>query len=154
MQRWRLFLFRRIAGWRSERIRDARAGFDATVSRIIAENGFEGRLDRVAFLGFSQGTIMALDAIASGRWPVAAVAGFSGRLASPQPHAPSLATSVLLVHGGADPVIPASETTKAATVLETLGVKVETMIVPGLPHTISADGAARAGAFLANILSK
>lgn len=139
---------------RSERIESARPAFDATISSIIEEKGFAGRLDRVAFVGFSQGTIMALDAVASGRWPVGAVVGFSGRLASPLPLAPSLATPILLVHGDADGVIPASETLTAASILEPLGVQVETVILPGLPHTISSDGAARAGAFLAKTFSK
>lgn len=139
---------------RSKRIEHGRAGFDAVISDIVAREGFAERLDRVAFVGFSQGTIMALDAVVSGRWPVAAVAGFSGRLASPTPLTPSAGTAILLVHGSADAVIPAVETTKAADVLVGLGMKVETIIVSGLPHTLSADGAARAGAFLAKALSK
>lgn len=134
---------------RSGRIKDARPDFDKTVSKIIEENGFSDKLDRVAFVGFSQGTIMSLDAVASGRWPVGAVVGFSGRLASPLPLAPSTTTPILLIHGSADPVIPASETTKAAAALEALGLKVETVIQPGLPHTISGEGAAKAGSFLA-----
>jgi phospholipase/carboxylesterase len=137
---------------RSGRIKDARAAFDQTISTIIEEHGFSNKLDRVAFVGFSQGTIMSLDAVASGRWPVGAVVGFSGRLASPLPLAPATATPILLIHGSADPVIPAAETTKAAAALEALGMKVETVIQPGLPHTISGEGAAKAGSFLAEIL--
>lgn len=137
---------------RSGRIQDARPAFDATISAIIKANGFADRLDRVVLVGFSQGTIMALDAVASGRWPVGAVVGFSGRLASPLPLAPAVKTPVLLVHGSADPIIPAAETFRAAAALEPLGMSVETMIVPGLGHTISADGAARAGTFMAEAL--
>jgi phospholipase/carboxylesterase len=139
---------------RSGRIKEARPSFDAVISAIVAENGFSGRLDRVALVGFSQGTIMALDAIASGRWPVGTVVGFSGRLASPLPLQPALHTPVLLVHGSADPVIPASETSKAGATLQALGVKVETLTLPGLPHTISAEGAAKAGSFLAETMTK
>ncbi|CEG39203.1 phospholipase [Plasmopara halstedii] len=45
---------------------------------------------------------MALDALASGRYPLAGVVAFSGRLAvdgelTPQPHLPAL-----LIHGQAD----------------------------------------------------
>ncbi|NTF52878.1 alpha/beta hydrolase [Rhizobium rhizogenes] len=139
---------------RSTRIREARASFDTTISAIIKENGFSDRLDRVAFVGFSQGTIMALDAIASGRWPVGAVVGFSGRLASPLPLQAAVSPPVLLVHGSVDPVIPAAETTKAAALLQSQGVMVETLVIPGLGHTISADGAARAIAFLASAMAK
>lgn len=139
---------------RSARIKDARASFDETITTIIEQNGFADRLDHVALVGFSQGTIMALDAVASGRWPVGAVVGFSGRLASPLPLQPAVGTPLLLVHGSADPVIPPSESTKAAATLQPLGVRVETLILPGLPHTISAEGAARAGAFLAETFAR
>lgn len=135
-------------GNRSERIADARPSFDRVITSLIEENGFAGKLKRVAFVGFSQGTIMALDAVASGRWPVAGVVGFSGRLASPLPLQPALETPILLVHGSADPVIPATETTKAAATLRGLGLKVETLMLPGVPHTISAEGAAKGGDFL------
>ncbi|MBW6421153.1 dienelactone hydrolase family protein [Rhizobium sp. XQZ8] len=136
---------------RPARIAAARPGFDATVSAIIEENGFVGRLDRVAFVGFSQGTIMSLDAIASGRWPVGAVVGFSGRLSAPEPHAPKGSTPLLLVHGTDDRVISAEETENAAGKLAALGLPVEMRIEPGLGHTISGSGAAYAGEFLAKV---
>jgi phospholipase/carboxylesterase len=136
---------------RPARIREARASFDAELNAIVQGKGFSGKLDHVVLVGFSQGTIMALDAIATGRWPVAAVVGFSGRLASPEPLHPSLSTRVLLIHGSADPVIPSSETTKAAAALEKLGVTVEAIIQRDLTHTISADGVKRAAAFLAGV---
>lgn len=137
---------------RSGRIQEARPSFDTVISTIVEENGFSDRLDRVALVGFSQGTIMALDAVASGRWPVGAVVGFSGRLASPLPLEPATATPILLIHGTADPVIPSAESTKAAAALQALGMTVDTVILPGLPHTISAEGAAQAGSFLAKSL--
>lgn len=133
---------------RPARIAAARPAFDAVISDIIDKNGYSGDLDRVVFVGFSQGTIMSLDAIASGRWPVAAVVGFSGRLASEAPLKPAAATKVLLVHGTSDPVIPSWETEKAETELKAAGLSVETVIEPGLGHTISVGGADRAADFL------
>ncbi|MNL59224.1 putative hydrolase [compost metagenome] len=94
---------------------------------------------------------MSLDAVASGRWPVAAVVGFSGRLATEKPLAPSMATRILLVHGTSDPVIPSWETEKAETELKAAGVAVETVIEPGLGHTISIGGVDRAADFLEGI---
>ncbi len=134
---------------RPARIAAARPGFDATLSEIIEENGVAGRLDRVALVGFSQGTIMSLDAIVSGRWPVGAVVGFSGRLAAPEPLTPNGPTPILLIHGTDDAVIPVQETEQAAGKLAALGLSVETRIEPGLGHTISGAGAAYAGEFLA-----
>jgi phospholipase/carboxylesterase len=136
---------------RPERILAARAAFDAVISGLIEEHGFAGRLSRVAFAGFSQGTIMALDAVASGRWPVAGVAGFSGRLASPAPLSPSLKTSILLIHGDADSVIPVSETVKAAATLKGLGLSVASEILPGVGHTVDRQGAEFGAAFLSGL---
>lgn len=137
---------------RPARITAARPSFDTVVSGIIAENGFSDRLDRVVFVGFSQGTIMSLDAVASGRWPVAAVLGFSGRLATEKPLTPSIATKILLVHGTSDTVIPSWETEKAQTELTAAGMMVETVIEPGLGHTISIGGADRACDFMENVV--
>ncbi|MFB9951433.1 alpha/beta hydrolase [Rhizobium puerariae] len=139
---------------RPARIAAARPGFNATLAGIIEENGLTGRLDRVALVGFSQGTIMSLDAVASGRWPVGAVVGFSGRLASPQPLTPRGSTPILLVHGTDDAVIPVQETERAAAGLSALGLPVETRFEPGLGHTISGAGASHAGAFLARIFGR
>jgi phospholipase/carboxylesterase len=134
---------------RPERVAAARGAFDQIVTGLLASHGMTGRLDRVALVGFSQGAIMALDALATGRWPVAAVVAFSGRLASPLPLHPATATRVLFIHGDADPVMPASGSEQAAAVLAGLGVRTTLRILPGIGHTISSDGAALASAFLA-----
>lgn len=134
---------------RPSRITDARPAFDATIAALIAEHGLTVRPERVAFVGFSQGAIMALDALASGRWPAAAVVAFAGRLASPRPLAPAMATPVLLLHGAADRVIPADESAVAERQLRGLGVAVTREVLPGVGHAITPQGAAAAGAFLA-----
>jgi phospholipase/carboxylesterase len=134
---------------RPERVAAARPDFDQTLSNIIAAHGLANQLDRVALVGFSQGSIMALDALASGRWPVAAVVAFSGRLASQPPLSPAKNTRLLLIHGTADPVMPASESERTRTVLQGFGVDTTTRILPGVGHTITAEGAALAEAFLA-----
>ena len=139
---------------RPGRIVEARASFDATIRQVLDEHGFADRLARVAFVGFSQGTIMSLDAIASGRWPVAGVVGYSGRLASPPPLRPARDIRVLLVHGDADAVIPVSETPAASESLQALGVPVEMHILPGLGHTINGEGAALGAAFLSRLFGQ
>lgn len=133
---------------RPGRVLAAREAFDATVQGIIDAHGFSGRLDRVALVGFSQGSIMALDALASGRWPVAAIVAFAGRLAAIQPLAPATETKTLLIHGDADRIMPVGESMAAAEALGTLGVSVEVRILPGLDHRISAEGARLAADFL------
>lgn len=134
---------------RAERILGARAGFDDVLGATIEAHGLGERLNEVALVGFSQGTIMSLDALASGRWPVGAVVGFSGRLVIVGAPKPALATRTLLIHGEADPVIAASESVEAARVLRGWGVDVALSLEPGVAHTISPQGARQAARMLA-----
>lgn len=136
---------------RPERVAAARAAFDQTLGAIIAAHGLTDHLDRVVLVGFSQGSIMALDAIASGRWPVAGIVAFSGRLASPQPLSPATGTRVLLIHGTADAVMPVAESERAAAVLQGMGVTTTLHTLVNLGHTISQEGANIAGTFLAGL---
>ena len=137
---------------RPGRVVAARPGFDAVVATLIEQHGYSNALDRVALLGFSQGSIMALDALASGRWAVGAVVAFSGRLASPPPLAPATGTPLLLVHGDADPIMPSGESIRAAEQLKAAGVRARIAIEPGLGHLVSNAGLAEAARFLDEML--
>ncbi|WP_112662306.1 alpha/beta hydrolase [Microvirga flavescens] len=137
---------------RPERVAQARAAFDATIAAIVAEHGLTDHPERIALIGFSQGAIMALDVLASGRWPIAAVVAFSGRLASPEPITPSLTTKTLLVHGSADPIMPVRESELAEIRLRDAGVAVARGVYPGLGHSISGEGAELASHMLAETL--
>ncbi len=141
-------------GNRARRIVEARAGFDRVVGAEIERAGFAGRLDRVALFGFSQGAILSLDAIADGRWPVAAVVAASGRLGAPIGPRPCVATPVLVIHGEQDGVIPAADGDAAGRALEAAGFSVEAHVYPGLGHGVSPEGLAAAGAFLARALAR
>jgi phospholipase/carboxylesterase len=121
------------------------------VSSEIEKHGLAGRLDRIAFVGFSQGAIMALDAVATGRWPVRAVVAASGRLVT-APEANEPLTKILLTHGENDPVISVQETRLAAERLRAAGFEVEAKLYPGLGHVLSAEGVETAGQFLARQL--
>ena len=136
---------------RPGRVVAARAAFDAVIGDAVRAAGLHGRLDRVALVGFSQGTIMALDAVASGRWPVAGVVGFSGRFATAD--ATKAGTPVLLVHGTDDPAIPVAESQNAETCLAAAGCPVSLTVLPALGHWVDDRGAALAGAFLARALA-
>lgn len=137
---------------RPARVQAARAAFDATLSDIMIRHGFAGRWQEVVLVGFSQGSIMALDALASGRYPLAGVVAFSGRLAfdgalTPQPYLPAM-----LIHGQSDEVITWQESESAAARLKQAAVPVETLFEPATGHTISAQGAMHAAAFIAQCL--
>lgn len=137
---------------RPSRILAARPAFDQAIGDILAETGFAGRLDQVALVGFSQGSITALDAVVSGRWPVRAVVAFSGRLASPAPFTPATHAPVLLVHGTADPVMPVALCREAHNLLTGSGFDVTRHELPGVGHQITPDGIALSGRFLADVL--
>lgn len=124
---------------RASRIELARPQFDHLIQDIIDQAGFTGRLDRVALVGFSQGSIMALDAVISGRWPFAGVIAYSGRLVPRLPLNVSK-TRIRLIHGEADTVIPAIESRKADDILRASGFDVTTTILPGVEHFIPAAG--------------
>ena len=137
---------------RPGRVRAARAAFDATLNGIVVQHGFADRWQDVVLVGFSQGSIMALDALASGRYPLAGVVAFSGRLAvdgelTPQAHVPAL-----LIHGQADEVIPWQESESAAARLRAVAVPVDARFEPATGHTISAQGAMHAAAFIGQCL--
>ncbi|MFS2223551.1 alpha/beta hydrolase [Pantoea sp. B65] len=133
---------------RPARIQAARGAFDATLQAIFDRYQVTPAQDNIILAGFSQGAIMALDMLVTNRLPLAGVVAFSGRLASPLPYQPAAHAALLLVHGQQDTVIPWSESDKAAQQLSALGVTVETLYEPGVPHTISASGVRQATAFI------
>lgn len=137
---------------RPQRIAAARAAFDRTLNDILRQHNLSDRPEKVMLVGFSQGSMMALDAVASGRWPLAGVVAFSGRLASPLPLSASV-IPVMLIHGMADSVIPYQESEQAAGRLRERGLPVTTQLEPSTGHTISASGARAAAGFIAEHLT-
>ena len=135
---------------RAARIVAARASFDTVVGALVARHGLADHLDEVALVGFSQGSIMALDAVASGRWPVGAVVALAGRLASPPPFAPPSSTRIGLIHGDADPVMPVAEAFAARQMLSDAGYQVGLEVVTGGVHAITTREAGLACDFLAD----
>lgn len=121
------------------RIIAARSAFDSIINGLVTAHGLADRPDRVAFMGFSQGAIMGLDAVASGRWPVGLMLAFSGRLATPAPAA-AVKTPVLIAHGTADGVIPVTEAQAAHAALKGS----ELVIEQGIGHAPGPRGMARA----------
>ena len=122
------------------RIVAARPAFDALIRSLVAAQGLEKRLERVALVGFSQGATLAFDAVARGRWPVGALALLSGRFVAPAPFTPARMTPVLLVHGSADGAVPSEETRRVRAMLQEADMTVESHILRGVGHTISPTG--------------
>lgn len=139
---------------RPDRIATVRFAFDEVVGDAVKRAGFLDRLDKVAFVGVSQGAIVALDAVASGRWPIRALVTFAGLL-PPMPISRSaVSTSVLLIHGADDRTIPPAESTLASQRLAAANVDVESHILPGVGHTVSMEGAELAFRFFAKAFAE
>jgi phospholipase/carboxylesterase len=125
----------------------------ATILDAWLDDALKGRgLDesKLALVGFSQGTMMSLHVGPRRAQAPAAIVGYSGALIAPDALRAEIKSKppILLVHGTADQVVPFAAMGAAAQVLQGLGIDVETIARPGLPHSIDPDGLARGGRFL------
>jgi len=86
-------------------------------------------------VGFSQGAIMALHAVADGL-PVKAVFALSGRLAGPVP-ARADWPPITLLHGKVDPVLPAQTAKATEAWLSAAGATPNLQLFDGLAHGVN-----------------
>jgi phospholipase/carboxylesterase len=109
---------------------------------------------KVALVGFSQGTMMALHVAPRRPETLAGVVGYSGMLADAEALETELTTRppILLAHGDADPVVPYAALGDANATLQRLGFDTTTHTSPGLTHSIDEPGLRLGGAFLAKVL--
>lgn len=123
--------------------REARvsAAYPALRSMLDAELAhWQISFDRLALVGFSQGSIMAMHHVATSAEGAAGVVAYSGRLASTI--VAQNATPLTLIHGEDDEVIPVQELENAADAFNDAGYTVDAYALPGIGHTINADGVA------------
>ncbi len=113
---------------------------DAFLDAELARFGLAD--DRLALVGFSQGTMMALYVALRRARPSAALLGFSGALVGADALAGEIASRppVLLIHGDADEVVPAQALPAAVAALEANHVPVASELRPGLGHGIDEAG--------------
>lgn len=138
---------------RPARIVAARVQFDRTINDLLNQQGMSLQSDSIMLAGFSQGAIMALDALVTQRFPLAGVISFSGRLASPEPFVQGHGLKALLIHGKSDPVIPYTESENAATKLRSAGFNIQSLYETGSGHTITTAGAITASEFISECLN-
>jgi len=111
--------------------------------------------DKLALVGFSQGTMMALH-VAYRRAPACAgVLGYSGSMIGPETLESEIRAKppAMLIHGDGDDVIPAQATLESASALGAAGVPVQWHISLGVGHSIAPDGLDIGGKFLLDLLS-
>jgi phospholipase/carboxylesterase len=132
-------------------VRAAAPILDAFIDAALAARGLAD--PALALVGFSQGTMMSLHVGLRRALPCAGILGYSGALPGSETLAQEIRARppVLLVHGDADEVVPPQALPMAGKALESAGVAVETVVVPGLGHAIDEAGLQRGGAFLRRI---
>lgn len=118
---------------RPARVAAAMPAFVATLRAL--QQRFEMSWPCTALVGFSQGSIMALEAVQAEPALAGRVIAFSGRHATAPGHAPA-DTTVHLLHGLEDRVIPPGPAIAAAQRLVALGGDVTADVLPGIGHEL------------------
>ncbi|MDO5529210.1 MAG: alpha/beta fold hydrolase [Paracoccus sp. (in: a-proteobacteria)] len=124
------------------------ADLDAFLDTVLEAEGLGA--DRLAVVGFSQGTMMALHVLPRRDEQIAAIVGFSGRLLTPETLEAEVKTRppVLLVHGDQDPMVPYAEMQLAGNALSAAGFDTYAHTMRGTGHGIAPDGLSVALGFL------
>ncbi|WP_156678251.1 alpha/beta hydrolase [Sphingomonas profundi] len=126
---------------------------DGHIDDLLAAHGLAE--DRLAIVGFSQGTMMALHVGPRRARPLAGILAYSGMIADPAGFAAAAVSRppVLLVHGDADPVVPVAGFHEAKRELHRLGFPVTEHLSPGLEHSVDMDGLKAGEAFIRRVLA-
>ncbi|PPR26054.1 MAG: hypothetical protein CFH40_00166 [Alphaproteobacteria bacterium MarineAlpha10_Bin3] len=129
-------------------VRAAAPVLDAFIDQELERVGL--RPDKLAIVGFSQGTMMSLYVIPRRDEAVAGVVGYSGRLVGPEQLESETVSRppFLLIHGEADELVAFDSMALAEQGLEAAGIPVNTVARPGLGHGIDHEGLTHGGAFL------
>jgi phospholipase/carboxylesterase len=110
--------------------------------------------DRLALVGFSQGTMMALHLGLRRTTPPAAILGYSGELVGPEHLGEATGKpSILLVHGDRDEVIPLDAVFLSSNALGKAEIGCQYHLSIGTGHGIDGGGLHHGGLFLAKALT-
>jgi phospholipase/carboxylesterase len=132
--------------------KSAAQSVDRFIDRELEKYGLDP--SRLALVGFSQGTMMALHVALRREKPIAAVLGYSGVLVGARTLKEQMRSKppVLLIHGDRDPTIPIPAMFESAEALASAGHGAQWHISYGVPHSIGPDGLELGAAFLAKYL--
>jgi phospholipase/carboxylesterase len=130
----------------------ARPGLDAFLDAELARHRLTP--DRLALVGFSQGTMLGLHVGLRRAIPPAAILGYSGMLVAPEALKAEATGKppILLIHGDRDEVIPVDALFAAMDGLTAAEIPMEWHLAPGLGHGIDGEGLRQGAAFLASAL--
>jgi phospholipase/carboxylesterase len=126
---------------------------DAFIDRKLTQYGLADA--DLAIIGFSQGTMMALQVGLRRKAQVAAILGYSGLLtgAAELPRSEITKPPVLLIHGSADPIIPISALYAAERALRGVGIDVATHVSAGVGHSVDPVGLRMGAEFVGRALN-
>ena len=133
-------------------VRAAAPSVDRFLDRELERHGLDD--SRLALIGFSQGTMMALHVGLRRARPAAAILGFSGVLAggASLQREVRAAPPILLAHGDRDDVIPVTAMFDSADALAAAGFSAQWHLSYGIGHGIGPDGIELAAQFLSTYL--
>jgi phospholipase/carboxylesterase len=125
---------------------------NAFIDAQLAARGLSD--DRLALLGFSQGTMMSLFTAPRRPNPCAGIMAYSGRMEGGAELAAEIKSRppVVMVHGDQDELLPVSSMTDAADRLRDNDIDVETHVHAGLGHGIDEAGVQMGMKFLHRVL--
>ena len=111
--------------------------------------------DRLALVGFSQGTMMSLFTAPRRDQACAGIMAYSGRMEGGAELAAEIRSRppVMMVHGDQDELLPVISMTDAAARLRDNDIEVETHVRPGLGHGIDEAGVQIGMSFLGQALA-
>jgi phospholipase/carboxylesterase len=138
---------------RAAGVRVSAPALNAYIDDQLAAHGLGE--DKLALVGFSQGTMMALHVGPRRAKILAGIIGFSGMLADPDALATEVVTKppVLLLHGDRDEVLPVEALYQADIQLKGLDFDVASHVSPGLGHSIDEPGLQLGARFLISRLA-
>jgi len=135
---------------RTAGVKSAAPVLDAFIDAELARYGLTD--DRLALVGFSQGTMLSLHVALRRQRTMAGVIGYSGMLIDADEADIRSRPPILLVHGDADPMVPIAAFHHAEAELKRLGLEVTSHVSRGLGHSIDMDGLKLGDAFLSRVL--
>ena len=125
---------------------------NAYIDAVLKEHNLT--INKLAIVGFSQGTMTSLYTALRREDAVACIVGFSGAMvaAAKLPREVKAKPPICLIHGDADPIVPFQAMEIAERALIAADISVETHARPGLPHGIDPEGVDIAVKFLQKYL--
>jgi phospholipase/carboxylesterase len=142
----------------SDAVMTARLGAVAPMIDAFIDHALERRglaPDKLALVGFSQGTMAALYVGLRRERAPAGILGYSGHLVAGAALAEDARSKpeILLVHGEMDEILPVAASRYAEKMLKKNGFTVNALFRPGLGHGIDEEGLRHGAAFLKRVLA-